>query len=493
VDVRKILAGAVLVLVVVSGLAAYEFYYAPNQQPCKPLGSGGILKSHAASTSFGAVTEFSLPGPNRMPNAVVAAQDGSVWFAEQAIPGVAHLYPSNGTLVEYAWRGYPTPSPPDCPTGVSSSGITVWNGMVWAADEFHNSIVGLNPRDGSTTVLNTTGKAELPYWVGAGPDGLLWFTSDNSPARLGRIAPNLTMKIVSLSGLGAEIPIQLSFANSSLGYLSALNTSADPATHVCICNGHVYSFKPGSGPTIAPTRIGGNLNLALPTSLAYASGNVWVALHGASSVMGLDVASGSWTPYPTSTVSWSSTTLPLTVVANGNKVWYNEHYGNRIALLSPDVGTLTEYSEANPPITGYKGIQNDLSIAFYGGNLWFTSISGNYVGYVDGSRDPGFHAAILGTNHFTSSPGGKLSFTVRVTGRLPAVLNVSVSDSETPQSVPRYIQIVPSTPTIGGGGSSYDLGVVVNVGSAVAPGDYTIAVTIGDGEVQQTVYLFLRA
>jgi len=209
-------------------------------------------------------------------------------------------------------------------------------------------------------------------------------------------------------------------------------------------------------------------------------------------LMGYDLANRTWTAYPTSRVPWTNTTLPLLVEASGSKVWFNEHLANKIGLLDPSTGVLTEYSESNPPATNYTGVQNDLSIAASPAGLWFTSTSENYVGFVDPNQDPGLHVTTLGADSATLTPGANVTFSLKVTGTWSTAMPVSVSDSENYQSIPRLIRIVPSVDSIAQGAKApVDLKVTVAVGLAVRAGDYTVAVTMTDGYVQQTAYLFI--
>lgn len=467
----------------------YEAYYAAPRPQCDPVSPGSISRSHVASTTFGGVTEYRLPSQGRWPNAITTAPDGSVWFAEEETPGVAHLYPWNGTLVEYAWPGYPTPEPPSCLYSASSSGIALWDGRVWVADEFNNAILGVNPGDGSTVRVNTTSSAQFPYWLAVGPDGNLWFTSDNTPGALGRIFPNLTLSVIKLQGIGADEPIQLTFVNSSLAFIAALNEQENATTKGCICTGHIYSFDPSeAASTMAPKVVGGNYTLLLPTSVTYSDGELWVAQHGPSSVLSYDFATGRWTKYPTSTVPWS-TTLPLVVIADGSRIWFNEHYANKVALLDSVRGTLTEISESNPPASGPAGIQNDESIALGGGGIWFTSETGNYVGFLSAGYSPSFGVAPAGNGTLALSPGGNASATFQVTGTWSSPLGVNVSDSEGYASVPNLIHIALGASAIPAGDSPYALTVNISLSQSLAPGRYMVAVTLTEGGVQQSAYL----
>ena len=489
---RKALAAvAILAIVAVASFSVYELYYTGGSSPCGAIPGGSEARVQTTETQFGAVTEYQLPGADRYPNAIVNASDGSVWFAEDELPGVAHLFPNNGTVVEYAWPNYPTPQPPDCISSASASGIALWQGRVWAADEYSNSILGVNPAGGSTVVINTTAKADYPYWLAVGPDGDLWFTSDNAPAKIGRIAPNMSMQVISLSGTGEDEPLTLAFVNSTLAYISSVNLSG-PTPASCYCNGHIYSFDPSNlSETITPTVVGSGYNLTLPTDATFLDGSVWVPQHDASNLVKYDVDKGTWTTYPTSTVSYSLVTLALETAAQDGKIWFNEHYANKIGEIDPAANTLVEYSESNPPITNDTQIQNDVSIAVANGGVWFTSQTGNYVGFANGSYNPGWRVTPGGEDSATVLPGGNASFTVGVSGSWQTPLGVSVSDSENLTSTPRLIRVTPSAASVAAGGTTYSLVVTVAVGTAVRPGVYTVAVTLTGGLTQQSAYFFI--
>jgi len=437
------------------------------------------------------VTEYKLPGPDRWPNAVTTEPDGSVWFAEEGVPGVAHFFPNNGTVVEYAWSGQSALKPPHC-TPIASSGITFWNGRIWAPDQYGNSLVGINPTGGTSISINTTAKANYPYWLAVGPEGSLWFTSAETPAKLGRVSTDMTLKTITLVGLGSDEPLQLDFVNSTLAFLSTINQSTNSTTHSCVCNGHIYAFNPSlTSTTITPSLVGDGFNLPLPISAWFWGGSVWVTQHGASSVVRYDLAARSWTKYPTSTVPWSPINPAYVIDVTQGKVWFNEHYANKISLLDPVAGIMTEYSESNPPASNYTDIQNDLSISAAPGGLWFTSLSGNYLGFVDSNYDQGIHVSVSGTNAVTIPPGGNASFSVNVTGSWSGPMNVTVSDSEASSSKPNLIQIITRVSAIPVGQSPYSLGVRLVADQKIQAGRYTVAVTLTNGGIQQTAYFFV--
>lgn len=496
----------VLVILLVSSFIVFETFSRSSESmtlstttaQCDPIPGGASARAQLNSTTFGAITEWKLPSEDRSPDAITVAPDGSVWFAEQEVPGVAHLYPNNGTLVEYAWPGYPPPTPPYCLTQASSSGIAIWNGRIWAADEFANALWGVDPGTGSIVRVNATANAAYPYWVAAGPDGNLWFTSDNItqyPSKLGRIYPNLTLSIVNLIGVEKYYePIEVDFVNSSLAFVTTLSEVENMTTKTCECTGHVYSFDPSDPSTDIPAAlVGGNHTIILPASLSYSEGKVWVTEHGASAALSYDFATGTWTCYPTSLVSWTYTTLPYVIDANGSQIWFNEHYADKIANIHASSNTMTEFAESDPPAANASGIQNDVDIALTNTGLWFTSISGNYVGFVNASYVPPISLTPPENDTLYLSPGESSSVTIQVSGSRSSPMVVNVSDSENFASMPELIHITPSVLDIPAGDSTYDLGIQISLAPSTAPGNYTVAVTVTDGLTQQTVFIFVRA
>jgi streptogramin lyase len=478
---RTAVAASVIVLLCVAAVGAYFASGQGQGKECSApeVAPGGSYQ--AGVVQFGSLTEYCLANPSRFSNALAVAPDGSVWFGEEAVPGFGHLL-TNGTVFEYPW-GYSNGQAGEYQTGIW--GVTVWNGRVWGTDLDHGALVGLDPQDGKQVVVNTSATVPTPYTLSASPDGSLWFTSLASPPRIGRMSANLSVSVYTLPALGKEAPLQVRFVNSTSGYLVALNPFSSTGA------GGLYSFSVNSSSrTLDCTPLAG-LSLFDPDSLALLDGGVFIAQHGPSSVVGYDLSAGTWTVYPTSTVSYLPNTLPYFVEADGSKLWFNEHYGNRIALLDPVKGTLTEYSEADPPIADADHLQNDLTIAVSSAGLWFTSATGNYVGLVDGSRQPAFSVSVEGSNALALAMGGTQEVKVQVTGSWSGSLQVKVSDSENYTSVPRLISIQPGEPEVPSGSGPATLGVALAAESGLQPGRYTVGVTLSDGLVSQTAYLFV--
>ena len=491
-------AGALIVLAVVlagGGFYAYSTSLAPARTSipssiCVPQGNATQVRSTLAATNITAITEWELPPPGRYPNAVVVASDGSIWFGEQALAGVAHFFPANGSLVEYAWpetTGHPGPADS---FQTSIWGVALWRGMVWATNAEQNSIVGLNATSDTLTVCTLPIPNSSPYTLIVGPDGALWFTALTQTAFIGRISASsssssLSLSMYSVKSHPQEIPSDLQFLNSSFAYYSAL----DP--YVPKMSG-VYSFDPKNlTDGIYPTPVGGNVTLYDTTSVSASGAQVWVVQHYTSNLWEYNLTSNEWTVYPTSTENYTDVTLPYFVRTSGNVVFFNEHYGNRMAELNPaPVGTLTEYSEANPPVDNGTQIQNDLTIAAASGGLWFTSMTGNYVGFLNSSYRPSFWVTV-GNNSVTLAPNESATVNLLVGGSWKGSLNVTTSDSETQSSVPLAIQISPSTTVVPQGSERKPLTLNLSLMNALEPGRYTVAVSLSDGLIIQTAYIFV--
>jgi len=491
----------VVALVIVAGLTAFTLANLEKSGGAIPSGISpstrsatilrcelpqgpGVAKSNLRSTQFGAVTEYPLPQSSRWSNAVTVSSDGSVWFGEESVPGVGHLF-LNGTLVEYPWPSAGGTARSSCGYRTGIWGIVVWNGMVWAADSDENAIVGVNPVSGRATVVNVSSVAPEPYTLALAPDGSLWFTTLSPQAAIGRLSPDLNVTTFSVNVASGEVPLQLQFVNTTYAYFVALNPLES--------YGHLYSFDPAvQGSSIDPVQLGGKFQLLDPSSVSASGSSVWVTQHGASDVARYDVASGNWTVFPTSTDNYTTTTLPYFVHASGQEVWFNEHYANRIAALNSSAMALTEYSEANPPIENGSLIQNDLTIAPGDGGLWFTSVTGNYIGFVNGSAKAPFHLSVQGADSAALGRGGTVDAKLLVQGAWPRPLQVAVSDSEDYDSVPNLIHVVPGVQQVPAGSGPAEFQVSVAPGPALAPGRYTVAVTVSDGLVSQTAYFFLN-
>jgi len=477
----RILLLAITLLIIVASVGGIYAYQQLNPAPsCSaPLGSAKILRTQlAAPTIFGGVTEYALPSPLREPTAPTVAPDGSVWFAEQSVAGLAHFYPDNRTLVEYAWP-YNYPAPPStagiCGQKTSTWGVALWDGKVWASDTSGNQLVAMDPSTGQFTTVRLPMNYSFPYTLTPGPNNTLWFTELFS-GQIGELNSNGTLREYPLPGGAIAEPSQIIFANSTTGYYSDVGAS-NPK------EGGIYSFSTSS---FSPLLVGGQ-RLFDPSSLTLASGALWVALHGSSSVAAYNFTTKSWSYYPTSYVILDqsqspSTTLPYFVNANASDIWVNEHYGNRMAMIDPANDSLVEYSESSQPVNG-NTIGNALTFALGGGRAWFAEETGNVLGYADASYSPGFSTSVAGNATAVIDRGSSATINLVVHDTThQGGLNLTFSDSEALISKPANLTFsVPSSLISPPTGSESNVAVKVTASQSIKPGTYYVILTATDG------------
>ncbi|MDA4122176.1 MAG: hypothetical protein OK456_03225 [Thaumarchaeota archaeon] len=418
----------------------------------------GAFKTTLSSQSFGEVTTYRLPKPLRAPNSIAAAPDGSVWFGEVALRGVAHLY-GNGTFVEYPW-----------PSNLYSAGSTCYD---------LNQLIGLNPSNDTFSSIPLK-SGDAPLYLAIDRSGNLWFTTSAEPAQVGVVySANGSVSYFPVPVAAGEYAASLTFYNSTLAYLAAVSASAN--------EGQILSFDP-LAPDSSFHEVGGNQSLLGPYSVAEASGGVWVGEHDASDVAFFNLTSRQWSFYPTSLNPEVPLTLPYYLISNGSSVWFNEHDGNKIAEITDDGSALTEFNVSESSTK--SGIANVLTVGLDRNLLWFTGWTGNVVGFVNASIAPGF--SIFSSANATDNDieqGASRQFQLEVTGDSSARLTVQFADSESHTSVPLDISLTTNFSAISGLNGTRMVELTVNVSAETPSGRYLVLVTVTDGLTFRSVYI----
>ncbi len=438
-----------------------------------------------SSKAFDAVIEFTLPSLLSSPNAITVAPDGSVWFGENGLPGVGHLYP-NGTLNEYRLPFSTNSEVSVCGELANIWGVAFWNGSAWAANENQPQLEGVNPATGAIT--NVTLKSETsPYTLAVGPDGDLWFTQVAGGPEIGRVAPGTyAVKYYQLPGNDSWLSAYVAFQNRTLGYVLAINPISAAVSPNAITS-IVYSFDPES-PTPAFQQVGSNTTLYEPSSIAVGEGGLWLTEHDGTGMAFFNATSSTWTIYPTSTVPYVPFTLTYFDASNGTTVWFNEHYADKIGAISDGGTRLTEYSVSNPPVNNLSLIPNTLTMAIGDDRTWFTQWTGNVVGFVNQSYVPPF--ATSTTNESVQiQAGSSARVQLQVSGHDSRSLSIQFSDSEFNNGTAKDIAFTPSPVVLPSLDGTQTLSVGISVGSQLRPGDYVAAITVTDGLVLSSVYV----
>jgi streptogramin lyase len=431
-----------------------------------------ILRSTLTERQFGGVWKYQLP-QGRFPNAILVATDGSVWFGEQNLPGIGHLYP-NTTLVEYKWPfQYPGPS-----FSTFIWGIAMWKGCVWASDQAASQLVAVNPSSGSIQTVRLAA-GSFPYTLTIGQDNSLWFT-EVFASKIGRIDKQFNLHEHSLPVAGT--PGQIVFANNTLGYY--VDTG-----NVGLVKPGIFSFNPDS---FSPIKVGPEENLVAPTSLALASDGVFVAQHATSIVGFYSFKANDWVLYPTSPISYEDTTLPYFVATNGSQVWFNEHYANRMAKLDIEHLLLTEYSLSNPPATKRNEVDNALTFALGNGKVWFTELTADFVGYLDATYKPPFTISQPSNSNIKLNPGENVNLTFTISGKSSAPLKVQFADNEDNTGRPQRIRMNANVTELQSSAGQTKIVVNIYTDKTLAAGKYMLLVSVTDGLISQGAYVTLQ-
>ena len=470
---RSILVGFVAVVVLFASLVYLYFPLQAAPSCGHRLGPANVSEFNLPSVHFGGVTKFHLPG-DKFPNGIAALSDGSVWFGEQNVPGLAHLYP-NGTMLEYAWPVSYLPST------TSIWGVVQWNGRIWASDALGSQIVELDPSTAMVYAVKLSEAAAFPYTITVGPDDALWFT-ELFVSKLGRIDTHCKLEEFAVPQNFGGTPTQIWFENDTSGYyVDAGNATSGSGT--------LLSFNPNQ---FAPRPIDGTFNLRAPSSLVPGSNGIWVAQHASSAVAFYNFNGNDWVFYPTSPISYEDTTLPYFVAANGSQVWFNEHYANHMAVIDTEHSLLTEYSLSDPPASEIIGIDNALTFALGEGKVWFTELTANYVGYVSSSYRPPFTISQPSNSSIKLSHGGNINLTFTISGKSPAPLTVQFADTEDNTGRPQKILMTANVTETQLTRGQSEIVVNVKTDRTLVAGKYVLLVSVTDGLISQGAYVALQ-
>lgn len=486
---RYLVIVIITLVIVIAAVSSFLFLkttsFRSTTSDCIGATAGVPIVSKVQGSSFGQITKYTLPSPNRWPNAPYVDRDGSVWFGEWALPGLAHFFPWNGTLIEYQLplSGVKT-TQTSCGLQTSIWSVLRAGRYVWATLMDYNQIVALDTETAKFTVIKLPEGYESPYTLALSPQGSVWFTMISNKPALGEILKNMTLIIHPVVAGGYYIPSSIVFLNSTLAYYTAFSLST--------YTGYLFKFNPSQDHNaIVPEKVGG-INLTSPNSISYSNGTIWIAEHGPSDVVSYNLKSHAWSVYPTSLNNLTNTALPYFMVSSGEYAYFNEHYGNKIAVLQQRKLLLTEYSVSNPPAKNIQQIENVLTLALGNGTLWFTSVTSNYVAYLNLEGRPDFALSFDGPMNITIPASSNVTLKFTVTGNWSKPLNISFSDTENFTGATHLISFRPSTAHVPAGGGTFSFDVTIKVSKELKPGIYTAAVTVDDGLIYQSAYVIIK-
>ncbi|MGA9856368.1 MAG: hypothetical protein WBQ18_00825 [Solirubrobacteraceae bacterium] len=290
-----------------------------------------------SSGPLGTITEFALSTPDREPQAIAAAEDGTLWFTESATSSLGSATPS-GVVTEIPGLSAP-----------AADVTTAADGSIWATEPGGGYVARLSPDHALSQFL--VGAATKPTGIGAGPDGNVWFPEQGGTAAIGRITPGGSITTFSAGLNSASKPDAI--AAGPDGNLWFTDQGAHPAIGRITPAGVITEFSAGLPGDAKLTAIAGGPD-----------GSLWFTDQGGHPAVGRVTPAGVITEFSTGLRGDAK----LTAIAAGpdGNLWFTDQGGPSYVGQSTTAGTITE--QATPTAGSHPaGI-----VAAPDGTIWLT-------------------------------------------------------------------------------------------------------------------------
>jgi len=336
-----------------------------------------LLSGENSTTLNAAVKEVAIPQNNSYPVGIAVGPEGNIWFANANTDSITKYIPANGTFLNFH-----IPTTPHL--------AMIWflifdsNGNLWFNDAAQPLLWRFTPTTGEFANFSTGSPEEDPFGLLYEPQSNeIWFTSTYTD-QIGafQITPSkgsaTLVTSVSLPENGTPGIIQ---NNGPSGI--AFGSGGDILVSESF-SGRIVEYSPSTNQFIHSWQLPEG---AEPVGLAFDSSSnvIWFANHASSLFGFINETTGGITEYATSLFSFRTGSIDTTVSLpywmemspSSGDVWFNEHYGNRIARFDPATMQLHEY-DIPTQISGPLRFVLDNST----GSVWFTEFSGNKIGEI---------------------------------------------------------------------------------------------------------------
>lgn len=340
------------------------------------------------------------------PNGILVDKNGIVWTVGTKSHTLLSFDPNQGRVIAF----YPIPQESQKNATRTNS---VQNGvsMAWALVQDKNGSIWFSQADSPNPLWRfdpSTKKFESIRMVSEAPyqmridqnTGNIWFTTftDNKLGVIQKIEKNQ-----SSGNRNNENSSQYKVSEFNLGnesFPSGLYLKGDSVWVTQSLNNKLVQFKVITGANGKVVKVVKTLEIPSPTSpsdqilfdspydLVVLGNNLWVTEHDANFITAYNMGSKSATKFADSSNPHQYVTLPFWLREGaGGGLWFNEHYGNRMAFFNTTGLTLIEYEiPTRDPNLGY--ISNALNFAVdptNNKNVWFSEYNHDKIGLVKSS------------------------------------------------------------------------------------------------------------
>lgn len=431
------------------------------------------------------IKEYSLPDGTR-PNALLVDNNGTVWISTTNSESLLSLDPKNEIITNYSIKNNES-------TGIAGNSTMVWtmvqdsDGYIWFADLGTKSIWRLDSTNNDFQLVHSETGAPFQMKVGKNHD--IWFTTLKSNT-IGVISKTINGNYsVSAFNVGNNTtPAGLFLQDESVWTANVdsqniLQYKVD-RENISVKNISLIGKIPKSTDTI----------FSSPTDLLLNKNSVWLTEHGTSFLTRYDIDTGKITRYPTSQNNFHTVTLPFWIRGTDNPkfLWFNEHQGNKIGRFDLEDNSLVEYSIPSVPKGGFLTYSLNISQDPRDEKiLWFSEWNTDKVGVIDGNIPIPFKILPSTKRIVLSSTTPDYSLDAEIQGNYGNPKTVSLNASSSITSTAELGNLtVKFLPDIVDLSNNQKIKLLVHDGG-VAPGNFTLGISVSDGNVAETEFLDL--
>jgi len=365
---------ATLVVVVIATIIILNL----NFLPAKPNQIPNVTQKNTGSSikviDSPYVQEYELPD-RTFPNGIIVDTAGMVWVAGSEST-LFRFDPISGQMASYRI------GEDNHVNNLSNKSLMVWSviqdsdGLIWFSQLGPNPLWQFNPETKKFIAFHPSA---APFQMKIDKTGDIWFTT---------LTAN-TVGVIQKTNLPEHYKIT-EFDVGVDTYPSGLFLKENHLWITQIQSQKLAKFdiiknKEGIITSINKTlSIPSNNETSIfsPTDIID-SGNLWITEHGTSFLTNYDV-DDQLQRFPTTPSPQNSTTLPfwLRQEPNTQRIWFNEHTGNRIAFFDTASMTMTEYEIPSRPSDGYVVYPLNIAIG-PNGKAWFSEWNADKIGMID--------------------------------------------------------------------------------------------------------------
>jgi streptogramin lyase len=508
---KKIIAYAIIGIVAVAAVSVSVFARPPP--PNNPTNEEKALQTfkevwcgvNPRPNSNTYISEVVLPSDCQMP--VGIAVDGSnnqVWYVS-AKRGVLGSYSiADNKFSQYNIPEWPSREQPFTRLGSWGSSWTIKfdkAGNVWFTDQ-NNALWRFNKTSESFDMFKVP--ASYPSAMDFDSSGNIYFIGiDSKSLYFGDVSK---MKGGTSEGF-TEIPLPLDGFSGvdpkllTSGALVVDNERKDVWVSLLVfqAKGQIFRYDINTGKVDRTVDLPAELSSPVGAAIDN-SGNLWVADHGTSIFFKYDPAQDKITKFVTSVASpkiyggktpANAYTLPYWLATGQDgSLWFNEHFGNKIARFDPETLTLTEYWipsqnknwAACPPGSTTCGIANALQFGLGPDNqAWFSEMTENKIAKLDAAKQ--VPITVSAPDEVTVAKGDSTEIRVMINASGDFSGKMTAAGTFTPNGMLGNSTGIFSEESVSISGGSKQVSYTFTPAEDLAAGQYVIMIGAGNDDV----------